>query len=175
MLSMILRSSTSSLNSPGCSGSALLSSLVAKSMRPVGIQSCFTTPLESWLLLPLARLVITVSGFAIARSLTFFQTSKGISERSTSCDHYAAPVQNFLPSDVVADFIVACVVAHADKLPPIRTVAGVPITTVEVAGVAIVIAGVATVVAIATVAGVVATVVAIATVTVVATEHVSLL
>src|SRR5262249_45821492 len=37
MLSTTLRSSTSSLNSPGWSGSALLS-LVAKSMRPVGTQ-----------------------------------------------------------------------------------------------------------------------------------------
>jgi hypothetical protein len=84
-------------------------------------------------------------------------------------------VQTFLPSDVVADLIVASVVAHADKLPPITTVARVPITTIGVAGVAIVIAGVATVVAITTVAGVVATVVAIATVTVAAMEHVSLL
>src|SRR5262249_30191514 len=65
------------------------------------------------------------------------------------------------PRDVVTDFIVACVVAHADKLPPITTVAGVPITTVEVAGVAIVIAGIATVVVVA-----VATVI---TVTVIAT------
>src|SRR5262245_16943363 len=65
--------------------------------------------------------------------------------------------------DVVADFVVACVVAHADKLPPITTVAGVPITTVEVAGVAIVIAGVTTVVV------AVATVIVIATVTVIAT------
>jgi hypothetical protein len=48
----------------------------------------------------------------------------------------------------------------AVRLPITTVVAGVPITTVEVAGVAIVIAGVATVVAIATVAGVVATVVA---------------
>src|SRR5262245_25855197 len=46
MLSMILRSSTSSLNSLGWSASALLC-LVAKSMRPVGIQSRFTTPLNS--------------------------------------------------------------------------------------------------------------------------------
>ena len=65
--------------------------------------------------------------------------------------------------DVVANLIVACVVAHADKLPPITTVAGVPITTVEVAGVAIVIAGVATVVV------AVATVIVIAIATVVAT------
>ena len=56
------------------------------------------------------------------------------------------------PRDVVANFIVACVVAHADKLPPITIVAGVPITTVEVAGVAIIVAGIATVVvAVATV------------------------
>src|SRR5262245_23416450 len=47
ILSMILRSSTSSLNSLGWSGSALLSSLVAKSMRPVGTQSRFTIPLNS--------------------------------------------------------------------------------------------------------------------------------
>jgi hypothetical protein len=67
------------------------------------------------------------------------------------------------PRDVVTDFIVACVVADADKLPPITTVAGVPITTVEVAGVAIGIAGVATVVV------AVATVIVIATVTVIAT------
>src|SRR5262249_9589608 len=78
MLSMILRSSTSSLNSPGCSGSALLSSLVAKSMRPVGTQSRFTTPLGSLLFLPLARLVINASGFSIARSLTSNQ--EGISQ-----------------------------------------------------------------------------------------------
>jgi hypothetical protein len=64
---------------------------------------------------------------------------------------------------VVASFVIACLVAHADKLPPITTVAGVPITTVEVAGVAIVIAGVATVVV------AVATVIVIATVTVIAT------
>src|SRR5262245_56681378 len=50
-------------------GSALLSSLVAKSMRPVGTQSCFTIPLNSVLFLPLARLVISASGFSIARSL----------------------------------------------------------------------------------------------------------
>src|SRR5262245_63490568 len=61
------------------------------------------------------------------------------------------------------NLIVACVVAHADKLPPITTVAGVPITTVEVAGVAIGIAGVGTVVV------AVATVIVIATVIVVAT------
>src|SRR5262249_39640195 len=80
------------------------------------------------------------------------------------------------PRDVVANFVVASVVAHAVKLPPITTVAGVPITTtIGVVGVAIVIAGVAPVVAITTVAGVVATVVAIATVTVAAMEHVSLL
>jgi hypothetical protein len=68
------------------------------------------------------------------------------------------------PRDVVTDFIVACVVAHADKLPPITTVAGVPITTVEVAGVAIVIAGIATVVvAVATVITVTVIAIVIAT------------
>jgi len=66
--------------------------------------------------------------------------------------------------DVVADFIVACVVAHADKLPPITTIAGVPITTVEVAGVAIVIAGVASVVVAVATAIVIATVIVTAAV-----------
>src|SRR5262245_51820657 len=110
MLSMILRSSTSNLNSLGWSASALLSSLVAKSMRPVGTQSRFTTPLNSLLVLAFARLAISASGFAIARSLTSIQDRKEF--RSTRLDHYLAPVQNFLASDVVADFIVACVVAH---------------------------------------------------------------
>src|SRR5215813_11465790 len=68
MLSTILCSSTSSLNSPGWSGSASLR-LVAKSMRPVGVQSRFTTPLNSLLFLPLARLLISASGFAIAQVL----------------------------------------------------------------------------------------------------------
>ena len=68
------------------------------------------------------------------------------------------------PRDVVANFIVACVVAHADKLPPITTIAGVPITTVEVAGVAIVIAGVDTVVVAVATAIVIATVIVTAAV-----------
>jgi hypothetical protein len=66
----IIRSSTSSLNSLGWFGSSLLSILVAKSMRPVGAQSRFTTPL-SWLLnrlFSLPKLVITVSGLAISHS-----------------------------------------------------------------------------------------------------------
>src|SRR5262245_25297961 len=66
---MTLCSSTSSLNSLGWFGSALLSSLVAKSMRPVGTQSRFTTPLTLLLgLFPVAKPVITASGFAIAYS-----------------------------------------------------------------------------------------------------------
>src|SRR5262249_29857783 len=36
-------------------------------MRPVGTQSRFTTPLDSLLFLPLARLLISASGFAIAQ------------------------------------------------------------------------------------------------------------
>jgi len=80
------------------------------------------------------------------------------------------------PRDVVTDFIVACVVAHADKLPPITTVAGVPITTVEVAGVAIGIAGVPTVVvAIATVIVPPVTVIATVGVATVGSPMVSLL
>src|SRR5262245_32403185 len=67
-----LRSSTSSLNSLGWFGSALLSSLEAKSMRPVGTQSRFTTPLTSLLneLFPPAKLAITVSGLGIAHSFS---------------------------------------------------------------------------------------------------------
>src|SRR5215510_14319588 len=69
---MTLRSSTSSLNSLGWFGSALLSSLEAKSMRPVGTQSRFTTPLTSLLneLFPPAKLAITVSGLGIAHSFS---------------------------------------------------------------------------------------------------------
>src|SRR5215510_10314265 len=65
---MTLRSSTRSLNSLGWFGSALLSSLLAKSMRPVGTQSRFTTPLTSLLneLFPPAKFAITVSGLGIA-------------------------------------------------------------------------------------------------------------
>src|SRR5262249_17377569 len=46
MLSTILRSSTSNLNSPGLSlfRSPTSSNSVVKSIRPVGAQSCFTTP-----------------------------------------------------------------------------------------------------------------------------------
>src|SRR5262245_912522 len=69
---MTLRSSTSSLNSLGWFGSELLSSLEAKSMRPVGTQSRFTTPLTLLLneLFPPAKLAITVSRLGIAHSLS---------------------------------------------------------------------------------------------------------
>src|SRR5215471_15161855 len=90
MLSTILRSSTSSLNSLGWSGSALLSSLAPKSMRPVGTQSCFTIPLNSLLvtLLPVARLVISASGFAIAHSFTSNQDHH---KRITHCNQCLSP------------------------------------------------------------------------------------
>jgi len=63
----------------GLFGSVSLSSLVAKSMRPVGTQSRFTTPLTVLRgLFPFAKPVITASGLAIAHSFSIGKRNGGI-------------------------------------------------------------------------------------------------
>src|SRR5262245_51034515 len=123
-----LRSSTSSLNSLGWFGSALLSSLEAKSMRPVGTQSRFTTPLTSLLneLFPPAKLAITVSGLGIAHSFSIREAKHRILTGGPGygprwcCPALTATDVRGYPGETPQPFIQPIIIQHVPLSQPPR-------------------------------------------------------